>query len=167
MRPILNEPHKDMTSPCDLLEEIFESNSWPFERYGENEILIEVSGDWCNYRLYFYWNDNRECFYTSSRISIKLPDVESSKYALLLQLLNTHMNMGHVDISPIDGCPTWRISVPVRGMGTVSREMIEDIIEAALEECDKIYPAFQLYLFGKHSAEEAVSSAMFETTGVA
>lgn len=167
MRPIESEALETLVSPCDLLEEIFESNSWPFERYGENEITIDVSGDWCNYRLYFYWNDTRECFFTSARISLKLPEGDLRQYAYLLQLLNAQMNMGHVDISPIDGCPTWRLTVPVRGMGTITREMIEDIIDSALDECDKTYPAFQLYLFGKHSPEEAVNSVMFETTGMA
>ncbi len=167
MHPNESDNRQTITSPCDLLEEIFESNSWPYERYGDDEIKIEVSGDWCNYSMYFYWNEARECFFTSVRISLKLPDGDLRHYAHLLQLLNVQMNIGHIDISPIDGCPTWRLTVPVRGMGTITREMVEDIIDFALDECDKTYPAFQLYLFGKHSPEEAVNSVMFETTGIA
>ena len=44
---------------------------------------------------------------------------------------------------------------------------IERLIEIAISECERYYPAFQFVLWGGKSADEAVAAAMFETMGEA
>ena len=42
-----------------------------------------------------------------------------------------------------------------------------NLIEVAISECERFYPAFQFVLWGGKSAEEAIAAAMLETQGEA
>ena len=38
-------------NPLDLIEELVIANDWPFQRAADDEILVEISGRWTDYRL--------------------------------------------------------------------------------------------------------------------
>jgi len=44
---------------------------------------------------------------------------------------------------------------------------MEDLVEIALKECEKFYPAIHFMLWGNKSPKDAVASAMLETKGQA
>ena len=44
---------------------------------------------------------------------------------------------------------------------------MEDLIEIAVGEADRFYPAFQFLLWGGKSPEEALAAALLETVGEA
>ena len=44
-------------NPLELLVEIVGANDWPHERTGLNELAVEINGRWCNYRLFFLWQE--------------------------------------------------------------------------------------------------------------
>jgi hypothetical protein len=49
----------------------------------------------------------------------------------------------------------------------VTVEQLEDLMEAALCECERYYPAFQFVIWGGKKPEEAMQAAMLETVGEA
>ena len=55
----------------------------------------------------------------------------------------------------------------LRGQDRVAKEQVEDMIEVAIGECDRFYPAFQLVLLADQSPAEALQAAMVETVGEA
>ncbi len=61
----------------------------------------------------------------------------------------------------------FRHTVLLRGAGGVAAEQLEDLVDIAVAECERFYPAFQLLLWGGKSPEEAVAAAMLETVGEA
>jgi hypothetical protein len=56
---------------------------------------------------------------------------------------------------------------PARGLPGASVEQLEDLVEAALMECDRIYPALQLVVWGNSPVREALDAALLETVGEA
>ena len=46
-------------------------------------------------------------------------------------------------------------------------EQLEDLMDIAVGECDRFFPAFQFVLWGGRSAQDALDSAMLETVGEA
>ena len=52
------------------------------------------------------------------------------------------------------------------GVG-VSSELLEDLVDIAVTECERFYPAFQFVIWGGKSATEALTAAMLETEGEA
>jgi hypothetical protein len=57
--------------------------------------------------------------------------------------------------------------VLLRGIGAASVEQVEDLVDIALSECERFYPAFQLVIFGGKPAEEAMTAAIIEPIGEA
>jgi hypothetical protein len=45
------------TNPIDLVEEIVLANEWPHDRSSDEEMVVEISGRWCDYRLLFVWQE--------------------------------------------------------------------------------------------------------------
>ena len=47
-------------------------------------------------------------------------------------------------------------------MAGASVEQIEDLVDIAISECERFYPAFQLVVWGGKPADEAIAAAMIE-----
>ena len=47
-------------NPLDIVERIVEYNDWLFDRRSDKEMAVQVPGTWCDYSLYFAWNDDME-----------------------------------------------------------------------------------------------------------
>ncbi len=63
--------------------------------------------------------------------------------------------------------PTFRHTLLTRGQFVPPVEQLEELVEVALDECDRYYPAFQFVLWAGQRPEEAISSALLETVGEA
>src|SRR3546814_3142863 len=61
----------------------------------------------------------------------------------------------------------FRHTIPLRGLPSASVEQLEDLVEATLVECDRIYPALQMVVWGGTPVREALETAMLETVGEA
>ena len=47
-----------LANPLDIVEKIVEFNDWTFDRRNDEEMAVQVPGTWCDYSLYFAWNDD-------------------------------------------------------------------------------------------------------------
>jgi hypothetical protein len=85
----------------------------------------------------------------------------------LLALANERLWLGHFDLAAGEASPAFRYAVLLRGIGMASAEQVEDLVDIALSECERFYPAFQLVIWGGKPAEEAMTTAMIEPIGEA
>lgn len=155
------------SSPIGLLEEYFFQFEWNYERTSENEIMAEAEGRWCNYRLFAMWRHDLESLIISAIIDIKISSDKRDAVSILLSALNPKIWMGHFEIVPDDDVPTFRYNLVLRGNPVATLEQIEEIINSAVIECDRLYPALQFVLWGGKTPEEALLAAMLDTYGEA
>ncbi len=47
-------------NPIDLVEEIVQANEWAHDRASDEELVVEIAGRWCGYRLLFVWQRDIE-----------------------------------------------------------------------------------------------------------
>ncbi len=167
MRAVNEENYYPYSSPISLLEELFFQYEWGTDRPNEHEITAEAEGRWCNYRLFALWKPDFECLMLSALIDIKIPQNKFSNVEALLAGLNPKIWLGHFEISPDDDLPAFRYTLTLRGNPGATLEQIDDILSAAVTECDRLYPALQFVLWGGKSPEEALLSAMLDTYGEA
>ena len=66
-----------------------------------------------------------------------------------------------------EGMVNFHHTIPLRGTTGASVEQIEDLTETALGECERLYPALQMVIWGGQSVAEALETAMMETVGEA
>jgi hypothetical protein len=155
------------TNPIDLVEEIVLANEWAHDRASDEEMVVEVTGRWCDYRLYFVWQDEISAMHFSCGFDMKVPKGRKAAVYELLALVNEKLWLGHFDLGVEEPVPMFRHTILLRGLGGVSVEQLEDLVDIAVTECERFYPAFQFLLWGGKTPEEAVEAAMLETVGEA
>jgi len=154
-------------NPIDLVEEIVLANEWPHDRSSDEEMVVEISGRWCDYRLLFVWQEEISALHFSCSFDMKVPKARRLAVYELLAVVNEKMWLGHFDVCSDTNLPMFRHAVLLRGAMGASVEQIEDLVDMALTECERFYPAFQFVIWGGKTAEEAVISAMIEPVGEA
>jgi hypothetical protein len=161
-----SEPTPFFGNPIDLVEEIVSANEWAHDRASEEELVVEISGRWCDYRLYFVWQEEICAMHFSCGFDMKVPKGRRAAVYELLALANEKLWLGHFDLSTEDNSPSFRHALLLRG-GAGSAEQIEDLVDIALSECERFYPAFQLVLWGGKRPGEAMAAAMIDPVGEA
>jgi hypothetical protein len=154
------------SNPIDLVEEIVQANSWPHDRASDEEMVFEVAGRWCAYRLHCVWERTINALQFSCGFEMTVPRQRRSAVHELLATVNERMWIGHFDVVE-DRAPAFRQGVLLRGAYGTSVEQIEDLVDIALTECERFYPAFQLVVWGGKPAKEAIASAMLDPVGEA
>lgn len=162
--PTAAEP---ITNPLDLIEEIITAHEWPFERANDDELMAQIPGKWCDYRLYFAWSGDMSALHFSCALDLKIPTHRRGAINELLALTNERLWLGHFDLSSEDGQPTFRHAVPLRGARGATVEQLEDLVDVALHECERFYPAFQYVVWGGKNPAEAVTAACLDPVGEA
>lgn len=164
---VLSAATESARNPLDLLEEIVSANEWPFERTGEDEMAVEFAGHWCGYHLHFVWSADLGAFHLSCFLDMRVPKRRQSAVTELLATVNSKMWLGHFVVPPDDPTPVFRHTALLRGGQGASVEQLEDMVDIALTECERFYPAFQFVTWGGKSAPEAVAASLLDTVGEA
>ena len=154
-------------NPLDLIEELVIANDWPFQRAADDEILAEISGRWTDYRLFFVWQEDACALQFCCRLDAKVPPKTRPTINDLLARVNERMWVGHFDVSIEEDSIMFRHALLLRGVSGVSAEQVEDLVELALAECERFYPAFQLVIWGGKTADEAMTAAILDPIGEA
>ena len=85
----------------------------------------------------------------------------------LLALINEKLWIGHFDITSKNGIPAYRHTVLSFPEDEVLHHQLENLVDIAIYECEKFYPAFQLVLFEDSDPNKALAISTFDTIGVA
>ena len=154
-------------NPLELLVEIVGANDWPHERTGLNELAVEINGRWCNYRLFFLWQEEMGALHFSCVFETRVDIQSHADVHQLLALINEKLWLGHFDLSSDDGTPMFRHTLLLRGAGPASVEQLEDLVDVSVSESDRYYPAFQFVIWGGKTANEAMNAALIDVVGEA
>jgi hypothetical protein len=167
MTAISVETTTSAANPIDLVEEIVQANEWAHDRANDAEMVVEVSGRWCEYRMFFLWQQNTSALHFSCGFDMKVPKGRRAPVYELLALANEKLWLGHFDLSAEDNSPAFRHAILLRGVPGASAEQVEDLVDIALSECERFYPAFQFVVWGGKSPAQAIASAMIDPVGEA
>jgi hypothetical protein len=97
---------------------------------------------------------------------MKVAEQRYTDVCVLLASINERMWIGHFDLCADDGMLMYRQALML-GDGGTNPTQIEELVEIALLECERVFPAFMFLVWGGKSAEEALAAAMLETHGEA
>ena len=154
-------------SPLDVVEHMAAGNNWPFERAGEDEIGIVVTGRWTNYQVSFTWMSDIEALHLACAFDMRVPELRLSEVQQLVAFINEQLWIGHFDVWAQTGMVMFRHALVLTGGVTASNRQCESVLGTALDTCERYFPAFQFVIWAGKTAREAMDSAMFETAGQA
>ena len=152
-------------NPIDIVEDVIHSRKWNFSRAAEHELVAELASYFCQYRLYFSWSKQIRAINFTVTFDIKFPKTKSNHVYELLSKINEKLWIGHFDVTSKNGIPAFRHTVLEPSENEILYNQLEDLVDIAVYECEKYYPAFQLILFEDNSPEEALTLCAFETVG--
>ncbi len=154
------------SNPLDVVETILSAHEWPFERFNEEEISVNVDGPWCRYHLWFHWLPESAAVQFTCAFDIVVPEPRRGQVRTLLALINSRMWLGHFTLWADDGTLMFRHAQLMGGVAASSAQF-EGLVRVALCECERFYPAFQFVIWGGKSPTDAVAAAMIDTVGEA
>jgi len=161
------EPTPFSGNPIDLVEEMVIANDWAHDRASEEELVVEIRGRWGAYRLYFVWQEEICAMHFSCGFDMKIPKGRRAAVYELLALANENLWLGHFDLSAEDNSPAFRHAVLLRGISAASTEQVEDLVDIALSECERFYPAFRFVVRCGKAPAQAIAEAMIDPIGEA
>jgi hypothetical protein len=167
MTSLASQTADPVGNPLDIVEQVIAANDWAFDRRSDSEIAAEAPGRWCDYGLYFSWSHEISVMHFSCAFDLKAPERRRRALYELLARANEKLWIGHFGMDQDDGMPVFRHSVLLRGATAASAESVEDMVDIAVTECERFFPAFQFVLWGGKSPDDALAAAMLECVGEA
>ena len=156
-----------VANPLDIVEQVVAANEWMFDRRAEHELAAEAQGKWADYGLFFCWSDEISALHMSVTFDLKAPHRPKAAVYELLAKANERLWIGHFGLDEETGMPVYRHAALLRGQPGASAESMEDLIDIAICECERFFPAFQFVIWGGKGADEALEAAMLECAGEA
>ncbi len=168
MRPREAEYASDEdAAPIEMLAALFEARGWDCEIAAEDEMVGEVQGSWTKYQLRAIWRATDNVLQFLCLPDIRVTDDKRTNAYELLSLINEQMWLGHFDIWSNGDVLLYRHGVLLGDDGTLSLQQAQALVECAIDECDRFYPAFQFVLWGDKSPRDALDAAMVDAAGEA
>ncbi|MFN3423687.1 MAG: YbjN domain-containing protein [Novosphingobium meiothermophilum] len=167
MRSGHDDSERDEAAPVDMIASLFEARGWPCEFVSDDELTGEIQGSWANYQLRAIWRVEDHVLQILCLPDIRIPDDKKAAVYELMALINEQVWIGHFDIWSNGAVLLYRHGLMLGDDGLLSIGQAQATIEAAVDECDRFYPAFQFILWGDKSPADALASAMVDAAGEA
>ncbi len=168
MRP--REPdfaQDDDAAPVEMLAALFDARGWLCDIVSDDEMTGEVQGSWAKYQLRAIWRSEDNVLQFLCLPDIRVTDEKRQRAYELLSLVNEQMWLGHFDIWSNGDVLLYRHGAMLGDHGTLSLTQAQALVETAIDECDRFYPAFQFVLWGDKSPRAALDSALVDAAGEA
>lgn len=157
----------DGAAPVDMLAALFEARGWTHEIVAPDELSGEVQGAWTNYQLRAIWRSEDNVLQLLCLPDIRVAATKRRAAHELLALVNEQLWLGHFDVWSQGGMLVYRHGLLLGDDGLLSVSQAQGLIESAVDECDRFYPAFQFVLWGDKTPKDALASAMVDAAGEA
>lgn len=159
--------HEGLHNPVDLAELVVMDRDWSFDRVDESELVADTAGAWCNYRFWISYEEVSGALMLTCSFENKMPKQAMGKVHALLSLVNEKLWIGHFAINSEDKSVMFRHSILIREGAGTNAQQLQDLLDIAISECERFFPAFQSVIWGGKSAAEAMELALFDTIGEA
>ena len=156
----------DDAAPLSMLGALFRAHGWPCEA-GADELSGEIQGSWAKYQIKCLWRADDNVLQVIALPDIRVSEDKRVVAQELLALANEQMWIGHFDLWSNGGTLLYRNATLLGDDGLLSVSQAQALVEAAVEECDRFYPAFQFVLWGDKRPREALAAAMVDAAGEA
>lgn len=163
----LPESFGEKFNPLDNVEEVLHSNDWAFRRMNDDELLVDVSGRYGTYKLYFVWQEEFQSVLFSCQFEdIRVPEPRLPLAWSALAKMNAGVWLGHFEVAEETGLPFFRHTMLFRGLSNgYGSDYLNDIVEIALAECERHYPAFALLSEPEAPARDVLNLAILDVAG--
>jgi hypothetical protein len=162
------EAEGEAAAPIEMLENYYAAHGWSYDRTADDEIVAQVKGSWTEYELRGVWREEDNVLQFLALPDIKVAEDKRAAIYETIGLVNEQLWLGHFELWSTSGILLFRHAALLEGAEAgMSLAHAENIIESAIDECERYYPVFQFVLWGGKTPREAIAAALIETQGEA
>lgn len=162
----LSEHHlDDDIHPIDIVENLASHHDWDFDRIGDDQIAMAVEAQWRTYSLTLAWSGYDETLRMVCSFEMEPPEDKLPKLYELLNRMNDQCWAGAFTYWPEQKLMVYRYGLVLTGGQVAGPEQIDTMINTAVSNAERYYPAIQLMVWGDRSPEDAMQVAIAEAYG--
>jgi hypothetical protein len=159
---------KEVINPLDCIEDILLNQNWVFDRPEEDKLTVNISGKNGQYAMEFIWDEFDEAMRFCCRFEIYIDKKAMSIASRAIQRANSNLWIGHFVIDEETLMPCFRHTSLFRGWNEHSEaNHIADLIQIALDECEKHHAIFDLISSSNTFNDCQLNLALMNTQGEA
>ncbi|MGI8943506.1 MAG: YbjN domain-containing protein [Qipengyuania sp.] len=166
MRAAEQAYESDEAAPIEMLAALFGARGWPCSTT-RDELSGEIQGSWAKYQVKGIWRAEDNVLQMLCLPDVRVSADKRAPANELLGLINEQMWLGHFDIWTNGGVLLYRNATLLGDDGMLSLSQAQALVEIAVDECDRFYPAFQFVLWGDKDPRAALEAAMVDAAGEA
>ncbi|WP_324751847.1 YbjN domain-containing protein [Roseovarius sp. Pro17] len=151
--------------PIDIVESLAEHNDWQFDRVGDDQIAMAVEGQWRTYSITLAWSAYDETLRMVCTFEMEPPRDKLPALFEALNEVNDQCWSGAFTYWREQKLMVYRYGLLMSGGQGASPEQIDTLITAAVLNCERFYPAFQLVVWGDRTPRDAMQVAIAEAYG--
>ena len=157
----------DDTAPVEMLAQLFEARGWACEALATNELAGEAPGSWATYQVKAIYRPEDRVLQLLCLPEIRIGEAKRATVDELVGLINEQVWLGHFECWSQGNVLVFRHALMLGEDGSLPLQQAQDVVEAAVAECDRFYPAFQFALWGDKAPRAALDAAMVDAAGEA
>ena len=152
-------------NPLDSVEDILANQNWSFSRMAADELMVDITGHLGNYRMIFNWQEEACAMQFTCFIDKMIPAERTDLVALSLARINAMLWLGHFDLPTDTLMPCFRHTTLFRGQMSSGIDHLQELMDIALNECERFFPAFDTLARIEDITEDVLSLAISDVAG--
>lgn len=162
------EASYDDNNPIDMVEELAMAKGWAFTRLEDIAVNITLPGQKAKFDVNMEWQEEFSALLIACSLPMEIGPANYEMAAQALEKINQNLWLGHFDMSNKGKYPTFRHTLLLRMIpASIAVDLIADVFEIAMAECNRFYTTFQLAQAGDIRLHDDLNAAVFETIGEA
>ena len=151
--------------PIDIVETLAEHHAWDFDRIADDQIAMSVEGQWRTYSVTLAWSAYDETLRLVCTFEMEPPEDRMPALHNALNLANDRLWSGAFTYWKPQRLMVFRYGLMLSGGMNAGPEQIDTMLTAAVSNCERFYPAFQLVSWAGREPEDALQVAIAEAYG--
>ena len=156
---------RDDVDPLEALENVADTLALSVERVDAEELHVAMPGMWRDAGFWFTWRPELSTLQMGAPLDIKAPKARLAEMARLVSMVNERLWIGHFDLWSDDLSIVFRNAAVLPANGALDPVQAECLIRGAREAIYRFLPAFNYFIWGGKTPEEAMEASLFETAG--
>ncbi|MDA3889938.1 MAG: YbjN domain-containing protein [Allgaiera sp.] len=157
--------NNDELHPIDIVETLAEYRDWDFDRITDDQITMQVEGQWRSYSITLAWSAIDETLRLICTFEMDPPEGRMPEIYETLNRINDTCWAGAFTFWEEQRLMVWRYGLVLTGGQIASPEQIDRLIAVAVRTSERFYPAFQLVAWADRAPADAMQVAIAEAYG--
>ncbi|MCC7305818.1 MAG: YbjN domain-containing protein [Alphaproteobacteria bacterium] len=152
-------------NPIDSVEEVLSSHNWVFNRMNDDELMVQVSGKACEYKLFFIWQEDIGVIQFGCQYEMPVSEDNFDRAARAVLQVNENLGFGHFDLPAESKIPCFRYTSFLQPSSESNFGQIKSMVRMSLALCERYQHLFHILSLSEKPCGNTMELALMETVG--